>query len=169
LTQAVPTLVLPTLDLEASWRAAAAEPDATARDGFHTVVTDFGDYVNSLLADADADEASPRPDGWVPCSRWWWVEDSEYLGRISVRHRLTPFLLEAGGYIGYDVRPSARRQGHATAMLHAVLPHAQSLGIERALITCDHDNVGSRKVIEANGGVLEDRRGVKLRYWVPTT
>jgi predicted acetyltransferase len=163
----VPTLVLPTVELEASWRAAAAEPDATARDGFHTVVTDFCAYVASLLADVE--ESSPRPDGWVPCSRWWWVDDDTYLGRISVRHRLTPFLLEAGGHIGYDVRPSARRHGHATAMLRAVLPHAHALGIERALITCDHDNVGSRKVIEANGGVLEDRRGVKLRYWVPTT
>jgi predicted acetyltransferase len=53
-------------------------------------------------------------------------------------------------------------------MLRAALPIAHQLGIERALITCDWDNVGSRKTIEANGGVFEDRRGVKLRYWVPT-
>jgi hypothetical protein len=35
------------------------------------------------------------------------------------------------------------------------------------------DHRGTRKLaglaIEANGGVLEDRRGVKLRYWIPTT
>jgi len=35
-------------------------------------------------------------------------------------------------------------------------------------VTCDDDNVASVRVIEACGGVLEDVRGVKRRYWVPT-
>jgi len=67
------------------------------------------------------------------------------------------------------VRRSARRQGHATAMLAAALPVAASLGIDPALVTCDDTNLGSRKVIEGNGGMLEDQRGVKLRFWVPTS
>lgn len=57
---------------------------------------------------------------------------------------------------------------HATAMLAAALPVARGLGIERALLTCDKDNIGSRKVIEANGGVLDGEPGGILRYWVPT-
>jgi predicted acetyltransferase len=81
---------------------------------------------------------------------------------------LTPALLEGGGHIGYDVRPSARRRGHATAMLCAALPLARGLGIESALVTCDVTNVASRKVIEAAGGILEDQRGGKLRFWLPT-
>ena len=52
-------------------------------------------------------------------------------------------------------------------MLAAALPVARGLGIARALVTCDASNTGSRKVIEANGGVLEDQRGDILRYWVP--
>jgi predicted acetyltransferase len=98
----------------------------------------------------------------------WWVDGDQYIARIAIRHQLNEFLLNVGGHIGYDVRPSARRRGHATAMLRAALPVAHQLDIERALITCDWDNVGSRKTIEANGGIYEDRRGVKLRYWVPT-
>jgi predicted acetyltransferase len=77
-------------------------------------------------------------------------------------------LLDYGGHIGYVVRPSVRRQGHATAMLAAALPVAASLGIDPVLVTCDHDNLGSRRVIEANGGVFEDQRDEKLRYWLPT-
>ncbi len=46
---------------------------------------------------------------------------------------------------------------------------AAGLGIDPALVTCDDTNVGSRKAIEHNGGLLEDQRGVKLRYWVPTS
>jgi predicted acetyltransferase len=126
----------------------------------------FAAYVEQLLVDAL--EETPRPAHWVPSTTLWYVEGSDYLGRLAIRHRLTPMLLEMGGHIGYDVRPSARRRGHATAMLRAALPVARDLGIDPALVTCDTDNVGSRKVIEAGGGVLEDERHGKLRFWVPT-
>ena len=59
-------------------------------------------------------------------------------------------------------------QGHASAMLAASLPVAARLGIDSVLVTCDATNVGSRRVIEANGGVFEDQRAEKLRYWIPT-
>lgn len=126
----------------------------------------FAAFVEAVRADADED--SPRPDFHVPCTTLWWVEGDAYLGRIAIRHRLNDFLLDVGGHIGYDVRPSRRREGHATAMLQHALPWAHGLGIDPALVTCDTDNVGSVRVIEAAGGVLEDVRGVKRRYWVPT-
>jgi predicted acetyltransferase len=53
-------------------------------------------------------------------------------------------------------------------MLAAALPVAAALGLECVLLTCDQDNVASRRVIERNGGLLQDRRGSKLRFWVPT-
>jgi predicted acetyltransferase len=127
----------------------------------------FGVFVRWLLDQRRED--SPRPAHMVASTTYWWVHDGRYLGRIAIRHRLTPSLLEIGGHIGYDVRPSARRQGHATAMLGAALRPARELGIESALITCAVENVASRRVIEANGGVLEDERNGTLRYWTPTT
>ena len=126
----------------------------------------FAEYVATVRADGA--ETTPRRIGIVPHTTWWWVEGEDYLGRISVRHRLTDFLRDVGGHVGYYVRPSRRRRGHATAMLRAVLPYAADLGLEQVLVTCDHTNEGSRRVIEAAGGVLEDQRGVKLRYWLPT-
>jgi len=54
-------------------------------------------------------------------------------------------------------------------MLRACLPVASGLGIDPALVTCDDTNEASRRVIEAAGGVFEDQRGEKLRYWVPTS
>lgn len=126
----------------------------------------FGAYVRALRGGAD--ERTARLRGWVPSTTWWWVDADEYVGRIALRHRLNDRLLEVGGHIGYDVRPSARRRGHATAMLRAVLPIAGGMGIEFALLTCDAANEASRRVIESNGGVLEDERNGTLRFWVPT-
>jgi predicted acetyltransferase len=128
----------------------------------------FAAYTAAVRAQAL--EATPRAETFVPSTTLWWGEGSEYLGRIQLRQRLNSVLLETGGHIGYDVAPEHRRQGHATAMLRAMLPIVRSgYGIEQVLVSCDTDNVASRKVIESCGGVLEDERRGKLRYWVPTT
>lgn len=173
-------LVDPDVRFHRSFLAAMEEFAAEGRTGDDSMVGSrlarFGpswDSVEGFAAyvayeRADRQEDTPRPDGHVPSTNLWWVEGEEYLGRIAVRHRLTPGLLEVGGHIGYDVRRSRRREGHATAMLRATRPVAAALGIDPALVTCDTDNVASRRVIEANGGVLEDERHGKLRFWLPT-
>lgn len=128
---------------------------------------DFEAYLAELAGQANPERV--RPPGCVPESTWWYVSDSEFLGRISVRHYLTPKLSRFGGHIGYEVRPSARGRGHATRMLGLALPLAHRLGIDNALLTCDVGNTASRKVIEANGGVLEDSPSDRLRFWISTT
>ncbi len=132
------------------------------RDGGWQTAEGFAGFVAALRAES----VTPRRTGWVTCTTWWWCEGSTYLGRIALRHELTEHLRKAGGHIGYDVRPTARRQGHATAMLAAVLPHARRMNIHAVLLTCDVDNEASRRVIEANGGALEDEFDRRLRYWI---
>jgi predicted acetyltransferase len=122
--------------------------------------------VTDLLADALPD--TPRPDGIVASTDLWWISGSAFLGRVSIRHTLTDRLRDSGGHIGYDAVPSARRQGHATAMLAAALDVAASLGIAAALLTCVPTNVASRRVIERNGGVLDSADDRVLRFWIPT-
>ncbi len=109
----------------------------------------------------------------VPSSYFWITEgdggpDDEVVGFLNLRHVLNDFLLEEGGHIGYSVRPSARRRGHASAALGLGVAAAAALGIDRVLVTCDEDNDPSRRTIEANGGVLEDVRNGKRRYWIAT-
>lgn len=178
----MPELSLPTDQVKESFLAAMAEFAAEGRGqpGDDSMVgheirdwsgcwdSDRGFALYLTVLRVEADENSPRPADRVPCTTWWWIEGQDYLGRIALRHRLTPRLREAGGHIGYDVRPAARRRGHATTMLAAVLPVAQDMGIDRALLTCLPDNIASRRVIESCGGVLEDEYDGLLRFWIPT-
>jgi predicted acetyltransferase len=124
----------------------------------------FATYLTRLRAQVDP--AEQRMVSTVAATTYWWVEGHEYLGRIAIRHELNDGLREVGGHIGYDVRPSARRQGHATAMLRAALTVCAALGIKEALVTCAAENTASCKVIEQNGGVLEDERNGMLRFWI---
>ncbi|RRR98574.1 GNAT family N-acetyltransferase [Glycomyces terrestris] len=171
----MPELIDPTPRLAASFTEALHEFTAADPEVAHSwtgmVIDRFQrpgtDWVAEYIA-AELGWRTAAPDGFVPVTTLWWAEGDTYLGRISIRHRLNEHLARIGGHIGYDVRPSARRRGHSTAMLAAALPHAAALGIDRALVTCDASNTASRKVIERNGGVLEDQRGTTLRYLVPT-
>jgi len=79
-------------------------------------------------------------------------------------------LLNFGGHIGYGVRPKFRRRGFATEILRQSLKYIHELGVTEVLVTCDEDNVGSSKVIESQGGILENRveyeGRFKRRYWI---
>ncbi len=175
----MPELVLPTPSVRESFLEAMEEFVAEGVEYSQTAAwieyhapgwqepAAFEAFTEAVKADALLE--TPRVEWHVPCTTGWWVDGEDYLGRLAIRHVLNDFLLDVGGHIGYDVRPSRRREGHATAMLQQSLPWARELGIESALVTCDLDNVGSIRVIEAAGGVLEDVRGVKRRYWVPTS
>jgi predicted acetyltransferase len=98
------------------------------------------------------------------------------VGRASIRHALNAFLLRVGGHIGYVVVPQFRRQGYATAILRLAVGIARDrLGLERVLVTCDDDNIGSIRTIEKNRGILEDvvtgpdLEKPKRRYWIDTS
>jgi predicted acetyltransferase len=109
--------------------------------------------------------------GWVPASLLIGDVGGEIVGRVMIRHALTPALTEIGGHIGYGVRPAHRRRGYAGEMLGSALIMARSLGVAEVLLTCDDDNVASIKVIERHGGQLHDIRpgsnGIpKRRYWI---
>lgn len=116
----------------------------------------------------------PFPGG-VGQTLFWAVDEDGYIGRLAIRHALNDSLRIFGGHIGYNVRPSRRREGHGTRMLALALPHTRNLGIERVLITCDETNIGSRKIIAANGGVLEKvvqlgfREEPTLHWWIDLT
>lgn len=81
--------------------------------------------------------------------------DGELVGRVSVRFELNSFLATTGGHIGYAVVPAHRKKGYATEILRQALVVIRAEGVDRVLVTCHDQNVGSSRVIEKCGGTFE--------------
>ena len=118
-------------------------------------------------------ENKSTTDGWVPDSVFFLLDDerNRLLGAVNIRHYLTDALLKDGGHIGDGIRPSERRKGYATKMIHLALEECRKLGIDRVLMICNKDNIGSARSIIRNGGVLENEitgsdGSVLQRYWI---
>jgi predicted acetyltransferase len=175
------SLVRPDVRLHRSWARAMAEFGSETIHGSGVWHRDVGEPLDLTQAGCAAfverlrpyaDPASELPDNLVHSDYYWITDgtgaDEEVVGFLALRHRLNAWLLEEGGHIGYSVRPSRRRQGHATRALALAVRRSAELGLDRVLVTCDEPNVGSARTIERNGGVYEDTRKGKRRYWLDT-
>lgn len=129
----------------------------------------FSDYVALLN---DNEKGLRLPQGYVPATSLNAFLDGKIVGRVSIRHELNDFLLKIGGHVGYGVLPEYRRKGYAKLMLQEALNYCKKLGINKVLVTCDDDNIGSIKTIESAHGILENKidggtgKPLKRRYWI---
>jgi predicted acetyltransferase len=163
------TLIDPAEELEEAFIAMAADFAASGELRYAADAENFPAY----LAKRRTREQEPAlASGRVPDSDYWLIEERRILGCSRLRHRLTPELEREGGHIGYDIRPSARRQGFGTLLLQLTLERAWAMGLDRVRVTCDADNTASVRVIEKNGGIVDGevvsaRSGKTIRqYWI---
>ncbi|MCL2060085.1 MAG: GNAT family N-acetyltransferase [Oscillospiraceae bacterium] len=113
-------------------------------------------------------------EGLVPYTTYWLVDGGKdtIFGVSRLRHKLNKVSVKEGGHIGYDVPPSHRGSGNATELLRQTLLKARAMGMLRVLLTCDAENRASARVIEKNGGALENQvisdytRKIVNRYWI---
>jgi predicted acetyltransferase len=129
----------------------------------------FDDMLRELAA---AKDPATAPPGVLPYEDFWLIEEDIWIGLLTLRPQITEQFLYSGGHIGYVVRPSKRRCGYGTVLLRLGLDKARERGLQRVLLTCDETNIGSRKIIEANGRQFEDavvvagQVALKMRYWI---
>ena len=111
------------------------------------------------------------PSDWVRAAILAAEVDGALIGRASVRFELNEWLARQGGHIGYAVLPEFRRRGYATEILRQAIGVARQEGVDRVLVICDEENIGSAAVIERCGGVFEgpstsEDGNVIRRYWI---
>ena len=166
-----PELIRPEARWQASFIEAVREFQAVDQRHLNLNSVWLEHHFDDFLLLLEKRRTQPRP-GRVPETLYWLVEGDLWIGRASLRHWLNDSLREVGGHIGYEIRPSQRRKGYGTLLCHLALEQAWAVGLERAMITCDETNIGSRKIIEANGGVFEkalrlpDHPVPVRHYWV---
>lgn len=163
----------PRLDEEAEFLRAhhATSPDYPTFIHYYTEGMPFSRYLE-VLDEMERGINLPSPLH-VPTTFLFAFSGTRIVGRVSIRHALNERLERGGGHIGYVVVPEFRRRGYATTLLRLSMQITRAkLGLQRVMVTCDDDNIGSIRTIERNGGVLQDTiSGPDLtkplrRYWI---
>ncbi len=109
----------------------------------------------------------------MPGHMYFMIDDevkNEIIWVIQIRHSINhPNLIEDWWHIWYWIAPKYRKKWYWSKMLKLALEKVKELwlDIEKVLITCNHDNIGSAKVIENNGWIYERTTEIwKKRYWI---
>jgi predicted acetyltransferase len=173
---AEPQLISPDIKYRDSYVAAMREGlhlEAAREEDILLAEKDFETYLKKKN---DISRPVILPSGKkvarLPQIDFWLVDNQTFLGMISLRPQLNDTLRKRGGNIGYAVRKSERRKGYGALILKLALPQARKAGLEKVLITCHDENLGSIKIIEGAGGVLQDKiriEGLQIperRYWI---
>ncbi|MCK5659107.1 MAG: GNAT family N-acetyltransferase [Alphaproteobacteria bacterium] len=154
-----PHLIIPDIRYKDSYVKAlrgGLETIAPSKEKLQEIENDFKGYIKR---EHDLSIPIKLLDGSkvkkVPHTELWLVSKDRFLGRISIRHKLSEFLRQVGGHIGYAIRKSERRKGYGKLMLKSALLRTKALGLDQVLITCNKKNIGSIKIIEGAGGILK--------------
>ena len=146
-------LVRPSAKYESSYRAYIAELGDEERYPF-PLDFDHVDFPALLCRLNDFEAGRNLPEGYVPSSTYWLVENGELAGVSNLRHFLNERIFNAGGHIGLGIRPRARGRGLGSLLLSLTIAEARRKGIGDLHIHCHKHNAASARMIMANGGVL---------------
>lgn len=123
----------------------------------------------------DSRDQSKLPSHYVPSYDYFAVDEDKFIGVIHIRIRLTENLLRYGGHIGYAINPKYWNMGYGEQLLKlGIEQYSNIIEEDNILITCDDDNIGSYRIIESNGGILENKvenedcgeKFLTRRYWI---
>ena len=115
------------------------------------LMADAKTYVQNILAKR---KSAGQKSGHIPMTRYWLIDNEEYIGTLGLRHKVTKQTKDREGHVGYHIRPSKRNKGYGTEILRLGLLKAKGLGLRTIYINCAKDNTASISIIEKNGGIL---------------
>ena len=135
--------------------------------GFNLAEFTIEEWIQFINNIKDIDTGT---SGYVSAHTFFALVDGKIVGIVNARHNLNDYLLNYDGHIGYSVRKNERNKGYEKSMLKYACSFLFSLGLDKILVTCDHENIASKKTIESCGGILENivkkHNSFTLCYWI---
>ena len=147
-------MVLPDLAYERSYGAYILELGEEERYPF-PLDFEHKDFLALIKRLSDFANAVNIPEGFVPSSTYWLVENGELIGVSNLRHYLNERIKKSGGHIGLGVRPSFRGRGFGHLLMALTIQEARRKSIREIHIHCHKNNEASVRMIISNGGVLD--------------
>lgn len=119
-------------------------------------IHDPGELIDEDLELVLAGQYRIGPTDFAPIYRFkmMLVGRTRHIGRIELRVRNTHHTLMYEGHIGYRVFPEHRGHRYAARACRLLLPLARCHGLETLWITCDPENIASRRTCELAGAEL---------------
>ncbi|WP_422659959.1 GNAT family N-acetyltransferase [Paenibacillus sp. EC2-1] len=130
---------------------------------------DLNEFNDKLTRYHEMSKGIGLSEGLVPQTIYWFYDENRLIGYGKLRHYLNEKLLEHGGHIGYIIRPTERRKSYGKMVLRELLIKANQKDIDKILLTCNEDNMASRKVIESNNGILSETNDGICKYWIKSS
>jgi predicted acetyltransferase len=137
--------------------AAVHHPETVDQMPQHALATKES-FSNFILANPRGRQVPDSSRDIVPAYHFWMRIDPktnpalEIAGVIGFRIASTESILLYFGHLGYHVYPAARGHHYAERACRLLLPLARAHGFRSLWITCNPENLASRRTCERLGG-----------------
>ena len=165
-------LVLPSKEYLDSYLEACKGFKEHSIAGFHDP-DKFNEWKETIFTQYENERAGKNiPEGYVPNTTFWLVDNGEFIGYGEMRHELNEDVSKTYGHLGCVVRYDKWGQGYGTRLVELLIIEAGKFGLDKVLCTCDVNNTASIHIIEKLGGkyseTVELEYGKLKHYWIDT-
>lgn len=123
-------------------------------------------YGEWLKAKDDMAKGINLPEGFIPCTTYWVIQDNKIIGLANIKHYLNDYLRKKGGHIGLAIAKDYRGKGLGLQIIKMLVEKARNeFGIDEILFTNEPDNLASRRLCEKIGAELTDI-DEHCHYWL---
>ena len=146
----------PSITDQAAWNEFVAEARKFYQDATPLGYLKEMDYKTWLENTIRLNIGSPLNDGEIPTSSFFVYDGPRLIGYLTIKRK--NLNLDKVGQVYLNVRPNDRKKGYGDYILKAAIRKCKEIGIIKIIVSCPQESIGGIKLIENNGGVLQEEK-----------